>query len=45
MGQTYAVNQTPTTWLHTKSGQSFPVVGFVSYDVLKTFLDQLVAQK
>ena len=45
LGQVYAVNQTPTTWLHTKNGQSFPVVGFVNYDVLKTFLDQLVAQK
>jgi protein-disulfide isomerase len=45
LAQGYAVNQTPTTWLHTKSGQSFPVVGFVNYDVLKTFLDQLVAQK
>jgi protein-disulfide isomerase len=45
LGQGYAVNQTPTTWLHTKNGQSFPVVGFVNYDVLKTFLDQLVAQK
>lgn len=45
VGQSYAINQTPTTWLHTKSGQAFPVVGFVNYDVLKTFLDQLVAQK
>jgi protein-disulfide isomerase len=45
VGMTYAINQTPTTWLHTKSGQAFPVVGFVNYDVLKTFLDQLVAQK
>ncbi len=45
LGLGYALNQTPTTWLHTKSGQSFPVVGFVNYDVLKTFLDQLVAQK
>jgi protein-disulfide isomerase len=45
LGQSYAVNQTPTAWLHTKSGQSFPVVGYVNYDVLKTFLDQLVAQK
>ncbi len=45
LGQVYAINQTPTTWLHTKNGQSFPVVGFVNYDVLKTFLDQLVAQK
>lgn len=45
IGQGYAVNQTPTSWLHTKNGQTFPVVGFTSYDVLKTFLDQLVAQK
>ena len=45
LGQVYAINQTPTTWLHTKNGQAFPVVGFVNYDVLKTFLDQLVAQK
>jgi protein-disulfide isomerase len=44
LGQVYAINQTPTTWLHTRSGQSFPVVGFVNYDVLKTFLDQLVSQ-
>lgn len=42
LGQGYAVNQTPTSVLHTKSGQSYPVVGFVSYDVLKTLLDQLV---
>jgi protein-disulfide isomerase len=45
LAQGYAINQTPTTWLHTKGGQAFPVVGFVNYDVLKTFLDQLVAQK
>jgi protein-disulfide isomerase len=45
MGIGYSVNQTPTSWLHTKGGQAFPVVGYVQYDVLKTFLDQLVAQK
>ncbi len=45
LGQMVPVNQTPYTVLHTKSGQTFPVVGFVSYDVLKSFLDQLVAQK
>ncbi len=45
IGQAYAVNQTPTTIIHSKNGQSFPVVGFVNYDVLKSFLDQLVAQK
>jgi protein-disulfide isomerase len=45
LGQTVPVNQTPYSVLHTKNGQAFPVVGFVSYDVLKTFLDQLIAQK
>lgn len=45
LGQMVPVNQTPYSVLHTKSGQTFPVVGFVSYDVLKSFLDQLVAQK
>ena len=45
LGRLVLVNQTPYSFLHTKSGQTFPVVGFVSYDVLKTFLDQLVAQK
>jgi protein-disulfide isomerase len=45
IGQGYTVNQTPTSWLHTKNGQAFPVVGFVSYDVLKAFLDQLIAQR
>ena len=45
LGLLVPVNQTPYTVLHTKSGQTFPVVGFVNYDVLKTFLDQLVAQK
>jgi protein-disulfide isomerase len=42
LGQAVPVNQTPTTIIHTKDGQSYPVVGFVSYDVLKTLLDQLV---
>jgi len=45
LGLLVPVNQTPYSVLHTKSGQTFPVVGYVSYDVLKTFLDQLVAQK
>lgn len=35
------VNQTPTSIIHTKDGQSYPVVGFVSFDVLKVLLDQL----
>jgi protein-disulfide isomerase len=45
VGLVYVINQTPTSWLHTKSGQAFPVVGYVNYEVLKTFLDELVAQK
>lgn len=44
LGMAAPVNQTPTSIIHTKNGQSYPVVGFVSYDVLKTLLDQLVAQ-
>jgi len=35
------VNQTPTSIIHTRDGQSYPVVGYVSFDVLKTLLDQL----
>ncbi len=42
LGQGIPVTQTPTSILHTKDGQSYPVVGFVSFDVLKTLLDQLV---
>src|SRR5215470_5271137 len=40
-GQLVPVNQTPTSIIHTKDGQSYPVVGFVSFDVLKTLLDQV----
>jgi len=43
LGRTYAVNQTPTTIIHYK-GQTYPVVGIVSYDVLHQFLDQLLTQ-
>lgn len=41
IGQLVPVNQTPTSIIHTKDGQRYPVVGFVSFDVLKTLLDQL----
>jgi len=41
LGQTYNVNQTPTTIIHAK-GQTYPVVGVVSFDVLKDFLNQLL---
>jgi protein-disulfide isomerase len=44
LGREYNVNQTPTTIIHCK-GQTYPVVGMVSYDVLHQFLDQLIAQK
>jgi protein-disulfide isomerase len=43
-GMTAAINQTPTSVIHTKNGQVFPVVGFVSYENFKAFLDQLLAQ-
>ncbi len=42
IGQAVPVTQTPTSVLHTRNGQTYPVVGQVSYDVLKTLLDQLV---
>jgi protein-disulfide isomerase len=42
LGQTYHVNQTPTTIVHAK-GQTYPVIGVVSYDVLHKFLDQLLS--
>jgi protein-disulfide isomerase len=42
LGMTIPVNQTPTAILRTKDGQTYPVVGFVSFDVLKTLLDQIV---
>jgi protein-disulfide isomerase len=34
------VNQTPTSVIH-KNGEPYPVVGYQSFDVLKTLLDQL----
>ena len=47
LGQTYRVNQTPTTIFHCKhcKGQTFPYSGVMTYDTLKTFLDQLLSQK
>jgi len=39
----YRVMQTPTTVI-TYKGQSYPVVGVVSYAILKTFLEQLLRQ-
>jgi protein-disulfide isomerase len=44
LGQTYRVNQTPTTIFHCK-GQTYPYSGVMTYDILKQFLDQLLSQK
>ncbi len=44
LGQTYRVNQTPTTVFHCK-GQIYPFPGIMTYDILKQFLEQLLAQK
>lgn len=44
LGQTYRVNQTPTTVFHSK-GQTYPFAGSMTYETLKTFLDQLLSQK
>jgi protein-disulfide isomerase len=41
IGQAIPVTQTPTSLLHAKDGQTYPIVGLVSYDVLKTLLDQV----
>lgn len=44
LGQTYRINQTPTTIFHCK-GQTYPYAGSMTYDTLKQFLEQLLAQK
>lgn len=44
LGHGYNVNQTPTTIIHFK-GQTYPVVGIVSFDILRQFLDQLLSQR
>jgi protein-disulfide isomerase len=44
LGQTYRVSQTPTTVFHSK-GQVYPFGGIMTYDTLKSFLDQLLSQK
>jgi protein-disulfide isomerase len=42
LGQLYRVNQTPTTVFHS-GGQTYPYAGVMSYDTLKSFLDQLLS--
>lgn len=44
LGQNLPVHATPTIVIHTRDAQSYPVAGIVSYDVLKSFLDQLIQQ-
>jgi len=44
IGMTFPISQTPTTVFHAH-GQTYPYAGTLNYDVLKEFLDQLVAQK
>lgn len=43
LGQMYRVNQTPTTVFHCK-GQTYPYSGAMTYEILKTFLNQLLGQ-
>lgn len=43
-GKTYSVSQTPTIVIHCK-GQTYPIGGYVTYDALHAFLDQLLAAK
>jgi protein-disulfide isomerase len=43
LGTQFRVTQTPTTII-THKGQTYPVVGVVSYNMLKTFLEQLLKQ-
>lgn len=44
LGQMYRVNQTPTTVFHYK-GQVMPYPGVMTYDTMKQFIEQLLAQK
>ena len=44
LGQTYRVNQTPTTIFHA-NGQTLPYAGVMNWEILKQFLDQLLSQK
>lgn len=44
LGQMYRINQTPTTIFHYK-GQTYPYAGVMTYDTMKQFLEQLLAQK
>lgn len=42
LGLALPVRATPTMVFHTRDGRAYPVTGMVSYDVLKSFVDQLL---
>ena len=44
LGNTDKVSQTPTTIFHAR-GQTFPYAGGMTFDILRNFLDQLIAQR
>lgn len=44
LGAKFRVNQTPTT-IMTHRGQTYPIVGVLSYNVLKRFIDDLLGNK
>jgi len=44
LGHIDNVGQTPTTIFHSK-GQTYPVAGAMTFEVLKNFIDQLASQK
>jgi protein-disulfide isomerase len=44
LGQMYRISSTPTTVFHCK-GQTYPYSGAMTYDILKTFIEQLLSQK
>jgi len=44
LGRAYNVNQTPTSVFHCK-GQTYPYAGGMTFEIMKQFIDQLLAQK
>jgi protein-disulfide isomerase len=42
LGLALPVHATPTMVFHTRDGKAYPVTGMVSYEVLKSFMDQLL---
>lgn len=43
LGRQFRVSQTPTTII-THKGQTYPIVGVISYSILKQFLDDLMSK-